>query len=137
MAKFSEHSRAILDTCDKRIQRVFEEVVKTVDCRAISGRRGEREQQALFHAGKSKAQYPKSYHNNYPSSLAIDIVPYPVDWTDRERFTLFAGYVLGIAEGIGISLTWGSDWDRDFSVSDNGFDDMAHFQLTNEEIFTP
>jgi len=129
MPNFSQHSKNILNTCDPRIQDIFNEVIKTIDCRAISGRRGEEEQNILYETGKSKVWYPNSYHNTEPYSKAIDIMPYPIDWHDRERCTLFAGYVLGIADSMGIEMTWGGDWDRDFKVGDNKFDDFAHFQL--------
>ena len=129
MATFSNHSKAILATCDERLQDVFSEVVKHFDCRAISGKRNALEQNELYRTGKSQVKYPDSYHNPEPKSHAIDIVPYPVDWNDRERFTLFAGYVLGVAAMKGIKMAWGGDWDRDTEVSDKNFDDFAHFQI--------
>ena len=52
-----------------------------------------------------------------------------IDWDDRERFTLFAGFVLGIAKSMGINLRWGGDWDQDWTVKDNKFDDFPHFEL--------
>jgi peptidoglycan L-alanyl-D-glutamate endopeptidase CwlK len=59
----------------------------------------------------------------------VDITPYPVNWDDRERQTLFAGFVMGIARGMGIKLRWGGDWDMDFDVQDNKFDDFPHFEI--------
>lgn len=129
MPNFSQHSKDILDTCHPLIRDVFNEVIRHVDCRAISGQRGRAEQEELFRTFKSQVRYPDSYHNKVPYSLAIDIVPYPIDWSDRERFTLFAGFVLGIAQSMGIEMTWGGDWNHNFRVSDNKFDDFAHFQI--------
>ena len=63
-------------------------------------------------------------------SLAVDVVPYPVDWQDRERMTYFAGFVMGIARvKFGISLRWGGDWDLDTDLKDNKFDDLPHFEI--------
>ena len=62
-------------------------------------------------------------------SLAVDVTPYPVVWDDRERQTLFAGYVLATAKAMGVSLRWGGDWDSDTEVRDNGFDDLVHFEI--------
>lgn len=129
MPRFSLHSQNIIATCDPRIREICERVIKIVDCRAISGRRDKQEQDALFYAGKSQLKYPASYHNASPYSKAIDIAPYPIDWKDRERFTLFAGIMIGVAEMLGYRLTWGGDWNRNFEVSDNNFDDLAHFQI--------
>ena len=69
-------------------------------------------------------------HNAKPSR-AVDVAPYPIDWNDRERFHLFAGFVLGIAYSMDISLRWGGDWNQNFEVDDNQFDDFPHFELIN------
>jgi len=101
-----------------------------MDCKVISGRRGKEEQDYLFDTGRSKLQYPDSEHNEEPSK-AIDVIPYPIDWSDRERMTLFAGIMLGIASEIGVTLRWGGDWDRDTQLSDNSWDDLAHFEIVD------
>lgn len=128
MAKFGTKSKARLATCDKRLQDLFNVVIKEVDCSVLEGHRGESRQNQLFKEGKTKVTYPKGRHNASPS-LAVDVAPYPIDWDDRERFTLFAGYVLGVASRMGIHVRWGGDWDKDWEVSDNRFDDFPHFEL--------
>lgn len=129
MPYFSTHSKDLLAECDPRIQEIMNIVIKIIDCRVITGKRTEEEQNRLYHANKTQLRYPYSYHNKEPFSKAIDVVPYPVDWNDRERFIYFAGIVMGVAEMLGYTLTWGGDWDRDFQVKDNNFDDLGHFQL--------
>ena len=128
MPKFGKNSRDRLATCDKRLQEVFNEVIKHVDCSVLEGHRGEERQNRFVDEGKSKVRFPNGRHNAVPSR-AVDITPYPVDWEDRERQTLFAGFVLGLASGMGINLRWGGDWDQDFQVVDNRFDDFPHFEL--------
>ena len=133
MPKFGRRSRKNLESCDTRLQRVFNEVIKHVDCSVIEGHRDEARQNKLYKENKTQVKYPNGRHNAYPS-LAIDCVPYPIDWDDRERFTLFAGFVKGIALGMyGIKLRWGGDWDSDFQVQDNRFDDFPHFELKPEK----
>ena len=78
--------------------------------------------------GKSQLGWPNSNHNTSPSR-AVDVVPYPVDWSDRDRFHLFAGYVLATAQSLGYTLRWGGDWDSDTQTSDNQFDDFPHFEV--------
>lgn len=129
MPSFGERSEAVLATVDADIVRVMREVVKHFDCRAISGHRGEEEQERLFAEGKTKARYGQSPHNRNPS-MAVDIVPYPVDWQDTDRMTYFAGFVVGTAKRMGVDLTWGGDWNRDTHLSDNRFDDFPHFEKT-------
>jgi len=130
MPEFSKKSESILQTCRPELQKLCREVVKTFDCSVISGRRGMLEQEQLFCEGKTKAIFGNSPHN-YGESFAVDLVPYPVDWEDRERMAYFAGYVMRIAEQFGIELKWGGDWDRDKHLSDNRFDDFPHFEIVD------
>ena len=128
MPKFGRKSKSKLTTCHKDLQKVFNEVIKYVDCSILECHRNGERQDKLFKEGKTKVKYPKGRHNNIPSN-AVDVTPYPVDWEDRERQTLFAGFVLGIARSMDIKLRWGGDWDQDFQVQDNKFDDFPHFEI--------
>ena len=128
MPKFSKKSLSKLETCDKRLQDLFLRVVKKFDCTILEGHRSKDRQNKLFDEGKSKLKYPKGKHNSLPSK-AVDVAPYPIDWNDRERFTYFAGYVLGIAYQMGLKIRWGGDWDMDTEVKDNNFDDLPHFEI--------
>ena len=130
MPYFSKKSREKLSTCHEDLQKVFNEVIKYVDCSIIEGHRDERRQDRLYEEGKTKVRYPMGRHNSKPSR-AVDVVPYPVDWNDRERFHLFSGFVLGVARGMGITLRWGGDWNMNFEVDDNKFDDFPHFEVKN------
>ena len=128
MPRFGKRSKKNLESCDKRLQDIFNEVIKYVDCSVLEGHRNEDRQNKLYDEGKTKVKFPNGRHNSSPSR-AVDVTPYPVDWDDRERQTLFAGFVLGIAQSIGIKLRWGGDWDQDFQVQDNRFDDFPHFEI--------
>ena len=128
MAKFGKRSREKLSTCHPDLQKVFNEVIKHVDCSVIEGHRSCARQNRLYEEGKTKVRYPKGRHNAEPSRAA-DVVPYPIDWDDRERFHLFAGFVLGTAKQMGIGLRWGGDWNINWFVDDNKFDDFPHFEL--------
>ena len=128
MASFGKKSKENLSTCHSDLQKVFYEVVKTFDCSVLEGHRDERRQNKLFEEGKTKVKFPNGRHNSNPSN-AVDVTPYPVNWEDRERQTLFAGFVIGIARSMGINLRWGGDWDQDFQVMDNRFDDFPHFEI--------
>jgi len=131
MYKFGRKSRERLATCDEKLQKVFNEVIKYVDCSVLEGHRSKERQNKLFEEGKTKVKYPVGRHNSNPSN-AVDVTPYPVDWNDRERQTLFAGFVMGVARGMGIRLRWGGDWNMNFKVKDNRFDDFPHFELRKD-----
>lgn len=128
MPEFSRTSLSRLETCHPDLQRVFGVVVRHFDCTILEGHRNRARQNRLFETGKSKVQFPESRHNSDPSE-AVDAAPCPIEWNDRERFHLFAGFVLGVALILGVNLRWGGDWDRDTEVKDNDFDDLVHFEL--------
>lgn len=128
MPKFGTRSLESLNTAHEDLQNLFKEVVKTFDCSVIEGFRDEERQNSLYHSGYSKAKYAQSRHNVNPSN-AVDVVPYPVDWDDANRFYLFAGYVLSTANRLGINVKWGGDWDGDLDIKDNLFNDLAHWEL--------
>ena len=128
MPRFGKRSRSRLSTCDDRLQDLLREVVKHFDCSVIQGHRGKEEQNEAFDEGRSKLRYPDGNHNASPSK-AVDVAPYPIDWSDRDRFHYFGGFVLGIASQMGLKIRWGGDWDRDTQVKDNKFDDLPHFEI--------
>ena len=128
MPRFSEKSISKLSTCHPLLQRVFHEVVQEFDCTILEGHRDKDRQNQMVADGKSQIQWPDGKHNTAPS-LAVDVTPYPVKWDDRERQTLFAGYVIATAKTMGVTLRWGGDWDRDTEVRDNSFDDLVHFEI--------
>jgi len=129
MPRFGKKSKEQLATCNEKLRRVFNEVIKTVDCSVLEGHRNQDRQDSLYEEGKTKVKYPHGRHNEF-LSRAADVVPYPIDWDDRERFHLFAGFVLGTAKQMGIDLRWGGDWNINWFVDDNKFDDFPHFELT-------
>ena len=134
MPLYSKTSMGRLEECHPDLQTIFKEVVKYFDNTIMCGHRGEQDQNEAFEKGFSKLKFPQSKHNKTPS-LAVDAVPYPVDWKDTKRMIHFAGYVMGIAKLLkdrGIiekNLRWGGDWDKDTELKDNKFQDYPHFEL--------
>jgi peptidoglycan L-alanyl-D-glutamate endopeptidase CwlK len=101
-------------------------VVLQFDCTILpqGGLRTPEQQRALFEASKSKTMDSK-----HLLGRAVDVAPYPIDWDDRETFNYFGGYVLGIAQKLGIPLRWGGDWQQQMSRREQTFDDLVHFEL--------
>lgn len=130
MPAFGKSSQDKLATCDPRLQKVFNEVIKYFDCTVIEGHRGEEAQNKAFAEGKSKLKYPQGKHNKTPS-LAADVLPYPIDWNDTNRMRYFAGFVVGIAATMGIKLRWGGDWNQNTELKDNSFNDLPHFEIAD------
>lgn len=128
MSKWSKKSEERLNTCKPEIIQLANEIIAYTDCSVICGFRTEKEQKEARLKGKSQVHFPDSKHNEYPSA-AIDLAPYPIDWSDIRRFYYFGGYVVGVAQRLGIPLRWGGDWDGDFQVKDQNFNDLVHFEL--------
>ena len=72
MPTFSAISRERLESCDERLQRVFQAVIRCFDCSIIEGHRGQAEQHRAYMTGKSKVDWPKGKHNTLPSK-AVDM----------------------------------------------------------------
>lgn len=139
MPHFSDESRKKLSSCDVRLQHLFNEVIKHVDCTILEGHRSEERQRQLLAEGATKVE--RSRHNSKPS-MAVDVAPYPIDWGNSgtsaqrlaavQRFIYFGGFVKGLASYIGIPVRWGGDWNQNHVFGDQTFNDYVHFELPKE-----
>ena len=130
MPRFSRKSRSKLEGVDARLVLLLEEVVKYFDITVIEGKRSQERQNQLVKEGKSKTKFGK-----HVQGMAVDIAPYPIDWTARDDFHYLGGFVLGIACKMGINIRWGGDWSSSSlakeqrTTKDNNFDDLVHFEI--------
>jgi len=53
---------------------------------------------------------------------------YSEDW-DKRPFDHFAGVVRAVAYEMDISIRWGGDWDGDWNLFDQTFNDLVHFEV--------
>jgi len=90
--------------------------------------RGEEAQNKAHAEGKSDKEWPDSNHNTIPAT-AVDLVPDPLDYKDRERFVWMAGLMMGFAFKRGIKLRWGGDFNRNWKIRDEKLQDLTHFEL--------
>ena len=82
-------SKRRLATCDARLQQLVTAVAADVDAGLVPGvsdilvacgHRNQADQDREFAEGDSTKRWPDSKHNTLPSR-AVDVWPYPVDWT--------------------------------------------------------
>ena len=134
MPAFSKISQSRLETCHHDLQVIFTYVVKHFDCSVIWGFRGKKAQNLAYEGGFSTKKWPDSTHNFEPSE-GIDVIPYPINWNNTRRMLYFIGFVLGVAQMlkdygmIEHDIISGRDWDDDTVLTDQRFNDFAHFQI--------
>lgn len=131
MPNFSQRSLSRLSTCEKDLQTIMNEVIKVYDFTVIYGHRTPEEQFNLFQQGRKLVGGKwvkvgstvtdkdgiknKSKHNSYPSK-AVDISPWPIDWTNIAEFKKLGKIVLQTSdklykEGkIKNKVKWGGNW---------------------------
>ncbi len=86
------------------------------DFTVIEGIRNINRQRELVKAGKSTTM-----NSRHITGHAVDMVPWPVDWEDIERFEIMAEAMKLAAEELDIPIVWGGDW--------KSFYDAPHFEL--------
>ena len=86
------------------------------DFTVIEGIRNVSRQRELYKAGKSTTM-----NSRHITGHAVDMVPWPVDWDDLERFEVMSEAMKKAAEELDIPIKWGGDW--------KSFYDAPHFEL--------
>ncbi len=127
MPRFGKASKANLEGVDKRIIKVLDEVIQHFDFTVLEGRRTYARQEQLVKDGSSKTM--KSKHLN---GAAVDIAPWPIDFSNTERFCYLAGFVMGGAKKRGYNMRWGRDWRSDWLIKNKNmstFLDYVHFEI--------
>ena len=144
---YGKASNAKLATCHDELVLVMGEALKmtppAIDITIVHGYRDKEEQNGLPDIVTTK-RFPESYHNaededGEPCSDACDWAPYitlpsgkkGIPWKDTALFCFVAGIVYAAAAKLGIDITWGGDFDRDGSTTDQTLGDYGHIQRRN------
>ena len=90
--------------------------ITEVDFTVIEGIRNIERQRQLLKEGKST-----TLNSRHITGHAVDMVPWPVDWEDLDRFETMAEAMKDAAEELEIPIVWGGDW--------KSFYDAPHFEL--------
>jgi peptidoglycan L-alanyl-D-glutamate endopeptidase CwlK len=119
---FGKKSLERLESVHPDLQAIAHELIKEMDVSVLCGHRTEKEQQQAFISGHSKLTWPRSKHNSLPSR-AVDIVPFPLNWSDIPKFNEMCDRIEAIAKRLGIKVRMG----RSFS-----FKDYPHCELSDK-----
>ena len=150
---YSANSQKAFDSCSPKLQQVLLYIkdVLEIDHSVLCGHRGEDEQNALFFASppRTHVKWPDSKHNPFPSE-AVDVVPYVripnrfggIHWHDKDKnirdmyyreMVRFATIFQIVAlVKFDLKTRWGGDWDKDWSLMDNKFNDYPHHELVED-----
>ena len=121
--KWGKTSMDRLVTCDKRLQDLADMMLERspFDLTILQGYRTKEEQDEAYKSGKSNAKFGESKHNVFPSK-AIDIVPLPINWDDKDpRWIEMALNAMWCAGKLGFEITWGGSF--------KSIKDMPHFEM--------
>lgn len=132
MARFSERSLKALEGVHPKLVDVLLEVIQYYDFTVLEGLRSAQTQAEYFALGKSKTLNSKHLRQSDGYSHAVDIVPYPIDWNDYQRFAFLAGLIIATGKSKGVDITWGHDWDGDGDLQEHRFKDSPHFELKGD-----
>jgi len=128
--KLGKRSKKRLEGVDSRLIDLLERVCKYFDITVIEGKRSQERQDMLVKQGKSKTKFGK-----HVQGKAVDIAPYPIDWNARDDFHMLGGFVLGVANQMGLRVRWGGCWRYDSlyqgqrTTKTNNFDDLVHLEI--------
>ena len=129
MPRFSQKSKDKLSTCHPDLQKIANELIKIMDVTVSEGVRSIEAQKEYVRTGKSKTLKSKHLKQDDGYSHAMDLIPYPIDWSDKARFAYMQGMIRGIAHQLGIKIRSGIDWDSDGQIKDHNFFDGPHSEL--------
>ena len=82
-------------------------------------------QKMYLERGVTKTMKSKHIPLSNKSGLceAIDIAPYPINWSDIEKFKKLSKHIKTVASKLGINIVWGGDWGWDY----------PHYELRREK----
>lgn len=133
MFKLGKRSEERLVGVDARLVAVVRRAIElsTVDFTVLEGVRTKARQQELFDQGRKTPGKIVTWtmKSKHIDGLAVDLVPFPVDWNDREKFIAIARAMFAAASELGVTIRWGANWDGDDKPFEKGEYDSPHFEL--------
>lgn len=126
--KLTKLSLQRLSTCHPDLQRVVLHAAETFNFQVQCGHRGKQEQNEAFARRTSKLKWPNSKHNKQPS-LAVDLIPLPVNWNDLKKFREMMDVVKASAAKLGVKVRFGNDFNQNGVIGDDSFIDWPHVEL--------
>jgi len=105
MPRLGKRSKKRLEGVDSRLIDLLERVCKYFDITVIEGKRSQERQDLLVEQGKSKTKFGK-----HVDGKAVDVAIWDgsgkIDWNARDDFHMLGGFILGVANQMGLRVRW-------------------------------
>ncbi|MBS9781097.1 MAG: M15 family metallopeptidase [Gammaproteobacteria bacterium] len=128
----SKRSKKSLKGVNPKLVAVVKRAIEITeqDFTVIEGLRNPKRQKWLKRNG-----YSWTLKSKHLRGLAIDVVPYPIDWNDVKKFETIKTAMFTAADELGVKIRWGGDWNCNGDYRDEirrGVYDGGHFELLGE-----
>ena len=105
--------------------------ISEVDFTVMEGVRTLERQRELYAQGRTAPGKIVTWtmKSKHIEGKAVDLVPYPLDWNDLEKFNKIKDAMFQAAKELDVNLRWGADWDGDGNYREKGEYDSPHFEI--------
>lgn len=131
--KLGKTSLARLKGVDETLVNVVKRAIEIseVDFTVLEGVRTLERQRELYAQGRTAPGKIVTWtmKSSHIEGKAVDLVPYPLDWNDLEKFNKIKDAMFQAAKELDVNLRWGADWDGDGNYREKGEYDSPHFEI--------
>ena len=131
--KLGKTSLARLQGVDETLVNVVKRAIEIseVDFTVMEGVRTLERQRELYAQGRTAPGKIVTWtmKSRHIEGKAVDLVPYPLDWNDIEKFNKIKYAMFQAAKELDVNLRWGADWDGDGNYREKGEYDSPHFEI--------
>ena len=131
--KLGNTSLARLQGVDETLVNVVKRAIEIseIDFTVLEGKRSLERQRQLYAQGRTAPGKIVTWTMNsrHVEGKAVDLVPYPLDWNDLDKFDKIKDAMFAAAKEQDVNLRWGADWDGDGNYREKGEYDSPHFEI--------
>lgn len=131
--KLGKTSLARLKGVDETLVNVVKRAIEIseVDFTVLEGLRTLERQRELYAQGRTAPGKIVTWtmKSRHIEGKAVDLVPYPLDWNDLDKFNKIKDAMFQAAKELDVNLRWGADWDGDGNYREKGEYDSPHFEI--------
>lgn len=131
--KLGKTSLARLKGVDETLVNVVKRAIEIseVDFTVLEGVRTLERQRELYAQGRTAPGKIVTWtmKSRHIEGKAVDLVPYPLDWNDLDKFDKIKDAMFQAAKELDVNLRWGADWDGDGNYREKGEYDSPHFEI--------